>query len=136
MNLPQGVVDKIANLSPEQAEKIWKELKGSKKKYPQKAMPKTRVQFPITSTITFKTQQPCITWQEALKHLGEVLIQDVDKKSVPTIKGQIVEALAMLAEVAVDEGQKRTILGRANRVIMETDRMKLMNQVASMATMV
>lgn len=132
----RGTLDKISNLPPEVAEKIWKELKGKKKSYPYKQHKQTKVKFPTTSTISFGVQRPCISWQDALHHLGEVLIQDVDKKSSPTIKGQIVEACAVLADIATDESQKKAILGRAVRVVMETDRMKLMNQIASMATMV
>lgn len=131
----RGTLDKISNLPPEVAEKIWRELKGRKRSYPHKEHKQTKVKFPVVSTISFGVQRPCISWKDALRHLGEVLVQDVDKKSSPTIKGQIVEACAVLADIAMDESQKKAILGRAMRIVMETDRMKLMNQVASMATL-
>jgi len=131
-----GITDRINSLSPELAEKIWKELKGNKAPIPKKLAKKTRVTFPPVDVIALNMHNPCISWQDAMRHLGEVLIQDVDKRSSATIKGQVVEAYAMLAEVVEDESRKRALLGKAMQVVMESDRNRLLERIATLATMI
>ena len=97
---------------------------------------KTWVEFP---KVTIKYQGAtgmCITKKDALRHLGSVLIADVEKRSSSTIKAHVVEALSTLAELENSQTAKRDTLMRAVKIILETDRLKLFYRVASLAALV
>jgi hypothetical protein len=119
----------VNQLSPEQARRLLATLHSEEKK--------SKITFPkhVDSTVTFRRPQISITWKDALRHLNEVIIQDCDLSPVATIKAQVVDACATIAELCDSDAEKRTILARASRVVMETDYMKLLNHVANLATM-
>lgn len=87
---------------------------------------------PVEGSITFNSPRVCISWKDALQHLHEVIIQNCDKKPVATIKAQVVEACATLAELCERDGDKRMILGKAVGVVMETDRIRLLNRLTNL----
>jgi len=97
---------------------------------------KTRVDFP---KITIKYQNAtglCITKKSALQHLGEILLMDIDKKPSPTIKAHVVEALATLAELEDNISEKKATLMRAAKIVLEEDRLRLFDKVATLATLI
>jgi hypothetical protein len=75
----------------------------------------------------------CTTKKAALQHLGEILLLDIEKKSSSTIKAHVVEALATLAELEDNIAEKKATLMRAARIVLEEDRLRLFNKVASLA---
>ena len=97
---------------------------------------KTRIDFP---KVTIKYQNAtglCITKKSALQHLGEILLMDIDKKSSPTIKAHVVEALATLAELEDNVSEKKATLMRAAKIVLEEDRLRLFDKVATLATLI
>jgi len=96
---------------------------------------KTRIDFP---KVTIKYQNAtglCITKNSALQHLGEILLMDIDKKSSPTIKAHVVEALATLAELEDNVSEKKATLMKAAKIVLEENRIKLFDKIASLAVL-
>jgi len=95
-----------------------------------------RVDFPKIAIKYQGATGMCITKKDALRHLGSILIADVEKRSSSTIKAHVVEALSTLAELEDSQTAKRDTLMRAVKIILETDRLKLFYRVTSLATLV
>lgn len=96
---------------------------------------KTWIEFP---KVTIKYQGAvglCTTKKDALRHLGSILIADVEKRSSSTIKAHVVEALSTLAELEDSQTSKRDTLMRAVKIVLETDRLKLFYRVSSLAAL-
>ena len=96
----------------------------------------TWIDFP---KVTIKYQGAiglCTTKKMALQHLGEILLMDIDKKPSSTIKAHVVEALATLAELEDNISEKKATLMRAAKIVLEEDRLRLFDKVATLATLI
>ena len=97
---------------------------------------KTQIDFP---KITIKYQGAvglCTTKKAALRHLGSIILSDIDKKPSSTIKAHVVEALATLAELEDNIAEKKATLVKAAKIVLEEDRLRLFSKVASLAALV
>ena len=119
----------VSQLSPKQAQQLLAKIYVKEKKQ------KVLVPRPIKMTITSRGPQVSTTWKDALRHLSEVIIIDCDKMPVATIKAQVVDACATLAELCESKAEKRMILAKASRIVMETDYSRLLNYISNLATM-
>ena len=96
---------------------------------------KTRIDFPKVTILYQGAIGLCITKNSALQHLGEILLMNIDKKSSPTIKAHVVEALATLAELEDNVSEKKATLMRAAKIVLEENRIKLFDKIASLAVL-
>lgn len=120
----------IDQLSPVDAKMLLDRLQRKVAKKP-KANP--YIQFPKLGCRNGGMIQPCTCKGDVMKHLTEEIIQDCDKKSTPTIKAQLVESLATIAEL-IDEGEKKKkILNEAARLVMITSRDVLIYKLTTYA---
>ncbi len=99
-----------------------------------KTKPKVYVEFPITETTTFGIPRTCVSKKDAIRHLNEVVIQDCDKKPIPTIKAQVVDALSTIAEAVGSIEEKARILSIAAKFVMITERETLLRRLSTLAT--
>jgi len=96
---------------------------------------KTRIEFPKITIRYQGAAELCISKKAVLSHLGSILLADVEKKPSSTIKAHVVEALSMLAELEDSPAAKRNTLMRAMKIVLETDRSRLFQRVASLAAL-
>jgi len=94
---------------------------------------KTWIDFPRVTVRYQGAAGLCTTKKAALQHLGEILLLDIEKKSSSTIKAHVVEALGTLAELEDNAAEKKATLMRAAKIVLEEDRLRLFNKVASLA---
>ena len=127
----QREIDKLIDqLSPVDVKVLLNKLqrKSAKK-------PKTNpyIQFPSLTCRNGHMVQPCTNKGDVMKHLTQEIIQDCDKKSTPTIKAQLVESLATIAELLDDEEKKKKILNEAARLVIITSRDVLIYKLTTYA---
>ena len=96
---------------------------------------KARIEFPKVMIRYQNAVGLCTSKKDALRHLGSILIADVEKRSSSTIKAHVVEALSTLAELEDSQTAKRETLMRAVKIVLETDRLKLFYRVSSLAAL-
>ena len=95
--------------------------------------PRSYIVFPITETHTFGIPRTCVSKADAIRHLNEVILQNCDKKSTPTIKAQVVDAISTLAEVVESTDEKVRMLTTAAKFILITERDALLNKLVTLA---
>ena len=127
-----------------QAEEIIKKMplaerQAFRKKLDKAGIPtkkKTKISFPQIDINFMNRARMCISKKVALNHLGEFLLNDLDKMSSSTIKAHAVEALATLSELEDDISERKNTLIRAANIVMEVDRPRLMGKIATLAVLV
>jgi hypothetical protein len=131
MNMEQEEIDAIERLILQipraERQKLRDRIFGVPKKK------RTWIEFPKVTIRYQGAAGLCTTKKAALQHLGEILLLDIEKKSSSTIKAHVVEALATLAELEDNIAEKKATLMRAARIVLEEDRLRLFNKVASLA---
>ena len=96
---------------------------------------KTKIEFPEIEISFMNKVRMCISKKSALNHLGEFLLNDLDKMSSSTIKAHAVEALATLSELEDNISGRKDTLMRAANIVMEVDRSRLMGKIATLAVL-
>ena len=107
------------------------------KKVAKKPTQNNYVEFPRLSSRMYDGMvRPCTSKVEIMQHFAEAIMQDCDKKTTPTIKAQVVEALATIAELAGTPEAKKKVLAEAAKFVLIYDRevilYKLTNYVVPM----
>lgn len=127
----QNIEQLIDQLSPTEQALLLEKIREFKPK----GKTKMHVKFPRpVDQITIKGQTTyCLSKNDAIRNLGELMLVDIDKMSSPEIKTRAVGLLTHLAETE-NEGEKRRTLMMAANVVMEMQRDKLMYKVATLAT--
>ena len=97
---------------------------------------KTKIEFPQIDISFMNKVRMCISKKAALGHLGEFLLNDLDKMPSSTIKAHAVEALATLSELEDNASERKNTLMRAANIVMEVDRPRLMSKIATLAVLV
>ena len=77
----------------------------------------------------------CVSKNDVIRHLGELLLEDIDKMSMVAIKSRVAEMLMFLADFERSDEAKKHTLAKAVKIIMELDRDRLMYKIATLATM-
>ncbi len=131
--MTNDVQNLIERLSKAEARELYNKLVRSKKltKSP------TYIQFPtpVDEIRIYGVAQTCVSKNDVIRHLGEFLLEDLDKMSDVAIKTRTAEMLMFLAEFEKTEDQKRNTLAKAAKIIMELDRDRLMYRIATLAVM-
>lgn len=125
----QDILQLIDQLSPSEQHHLLEKINKPK------AKTKTHVKFPRpVDQIRIKGETTiCLSKKDAIRNLGEVMLEDIDKMSTSEIKTRAVGLLTHLAETERENEKKRTLMMAAN-VVMETNRDRLMYKVATLAT--
>jgi len=124
----QGLIDQ---LTPASAQVLLDKLQ--KKVATKKAKTNHYIEFPRQESRTFGgIPRPCTSSKDVIQHFAEEIIQNCDKKSVPTIKAQVVEALATLAEI-VEPQKKIAVLTKAARFVMAPEREDVLRMLTNLA---
>ena len=129
-NAVQGLVEQ---LSKAEARDLFNKIIKSKKL---KKSP-TYVKFPtpVDEVRTGGVSQVCVSRNDVIRHLGEFLLEDLDKMSTIQIKSKAIEMLMFLSEFDPTEETKRRTLARAVKILMEFSRDRLMYKIATLATL-
>lgn len=124
----QGLIDQ---LSVADATVLLNKLQQKVAK--KKAKTNHYIEFPRQESRTFGgVPRPCTNSQDVIQHFCEEVIQDCDKKSVPTIKAQVVEAFATLAEI-VEPSRKANVLNKAAKFVMLQEREDVLRMLTNLA---
>ena len=127
-------IEKLVNqLSRVQARDLHNRLIKSKKL--KKSATFIKFPTPVDEIKSYGVAQVCVSKNDTIRHLGEFLLEDLDKMSTVAIKTRAAEMLMFLAEFEIDETAKKRTLSRAAKIIMEIDRDRLMYKIATLATM-
>lgn len=129
----EAVQKLIDQLSKTEARDLHIRLTKSKKL--RKSPTYVKFPTPVDEIKTYGLTQVCVSKKDVLRHLGEFLLEDLDKMSTIAIKAKVIEMLMFLADFETTEEAKRSTLGRAVRFLMEFDRERLMYRIATLATM-
>lgn len=90
---------------------------------------------PVSEIRAYGMSQVCVSKNDVIRHLGEFLLEDLDKMSTIQIKTKAIEMLMFLAEFEPTEETKRRTLARAVKILMEFNRKSLMYRIATLATL-
>lgn len=128
-----AIQDLVEQLSAVEMRDLFNRLNKNKKlrKSP------TYVKFPIPAS-EIRAQgvsQVCVSKNDVIRHLGEFLLEDLEKMSTVAIKSRAIEMLMFLAEFETTEESKKRTLTRAIKILMELSRDRLMYRIATLATL-
>lgn len=91
------------------------------------------IEFPRQESRTFGgVPRPCTNSKDVIQHFCEEILQNCDKKSIPTIKAQVVETFATLAEI-VEPSKRIQVLAKAAKFVMLPEREDVLRMLTNLA---
>lgn len=131
--MSDAIQNLVNSLSKTEARELYNKMVRSNKL--QKSPTYVKFPPPVDKIRIYGITQVCVSKNDVIRHLGEFLLEDLDKMSTITIKTRTAEVLMFLAEFEKTDEQKKHTLAKAMKIVMELDRDRLMYRIATLAVM-